>query len=39
MNVQVAEMPTAEHKNAPFISALLACLLSRAVTPYDTDSW
>ena len=38
-NVQVAETPTTEHKNAPSVSALLARLPSRAVTPYDTDGW
>ena len=39
MNVQVVEAPTTEPKNAPFISVLPARLLSRAITPYDTDTW
>ena len=38
-NVQVVETPTMEPKDAPSISMLPACLLSRAVTPYDADSW
>ena len=38
-NVQVVGTPTTEPKDAPSISVLPARLLSRAVTPYNTDSW
>jgi len=38
-NAQAAETSTTELRNAPSASALPAQLLSRALTPYNADSW
>jgi hypothetical protein len=39
MSAQAVEMPITEPTSAPSVSALLARLLSKALTPYNADGW
>ena len=39
MDAWAAETPTMEPRSAPSVSALPACLSSRASTPYNADGW
>jgi hypothetical protein len=38
-SAQAVEMPITEPTSAPSVSALLARLLSKALTPYNADGW